>query len=323
MLKYRLYPERYRYQYSRLRYKVRTAITHYKLISVSSLAVSLVLTTIFVHLFETPKDRHLRQENSRLLTQYNILNKRLADVEKVLDDLGQRDESLYRNYFGGDPIPVTVRKQGFGGTNKYAQLENMDNSELVISTNRKLDIVAKQAYIQSKSFDEILALAKSHDKLMLSTPSIQPVSNKDLKHTAGGYGMRMHPVLHIKRFHHGMDFTVPTGTEIFATADGVVERADALSGGFGNHIVINHGFGYKTLYAHLSKYNVKHGQHVKRGEIIGYSGNTGLSSGPHLHYEVHVNGHDVNPIGFYFNDLAPDQYDEIIELANNKNIQEL
>lgn len=273
-----------------------------------------VLTYMF---FDSPKEKMLKRENQQLALQYEVLDKKLDQVESVLQDIQYRDDNIYRVVFESEPIPYNVRKAGFGGVNRYKHLEGFDNSELVVRTSKKLDQITKQVYIQSKSFDEVFELATNKEKMLASIPSIQPVSNKDLKKAAGGYGMRIHPILKIRKMHFGMDFTASTGTEVYATGDAVVVAVRTAKRGYGNHIVLDHGFGYETIYAHLSDFNVQEGQTVKRGDVIGFVGNTGFSSGPHLHYEVVKNGEKLNPINYYFNDLSPEEYDNLIDISSS------
>ncbi len=282
-----------------------------------SLVMSIIMMVVFLQFYETPKTKMLKRENQRLETQYELMYKNLGDVEKVLTDLQERDDNLYRVIFEADPIPNSVRKAGFGGINKYAQLESLDNSELVIKTARKLDIISKQAYVQSKSYDELVKLALDKEKMLASIPAVMPVSNKDLKRTASGWGFRIDPVYKIRRFHYGMDFSAPIGTEIYAAGDGVVKKVETSRSGYGRWVVIDHGFGYETLYGHMSKFNVKVGDKVKRGSVIGYVGNAGKSTGPHVHYEVHKNGKPVNPQFYYFKDLTPEEYDRMVALSSN------
>lgn len=276
-----------------------------------------VLVTTSV--LDTPKDRIQKREIENLTFRYSLLNKKMEQVEEVLHDIAERDNSLYRVYFNADPIPFEQRKAGFGGVNRYKDLERFDNSELVINTSRRMDIITKELVIQSKSLDEIYNLAKSQEELLAAIPAIQPVKNEQLTRMASGYGYRNDPFTKIRKFHAGMDFTAKTGTPIYATGDGVVERADNKASGYGNHIVLKHGFGYQTLYAHLSKYNVRVGQRVKRGDVIGFVGSTGRSEAPHLHYEVHVNGQPVNPINFYYGNISAEEFEVISKLANQEN----
>ena len=269
--------------------------------------------------FETPKDRLQAREIENMKINYAILNKKMDQVDEVLENVAERDNNLYRVFFNSSPIPEEQRKAGFGGVNRYKALEGYDNSELVVSTTKRVDVISKELVIQSKSLDEILKLAKEKEKLLVAIPAIQPVKNENLKALASGFGYRSDPFTKIRKFHAGMDFSAKTGTPIYATGDGVVERADNTASGYGNHIVIRHGFGYETLYGHLSKYKVRAGQRVKRGDVIGYVGSTGRSEAPHLHYEVHKNGEVVNPLNFYYGNISAAEYAAISKLANQEN----
>ena len=269
--------------------------------------------------FETPKDRLQAREIENMKINYAILNKKMDQVDEVLESVAERDNNLYRVFFNSSPIPEEQRKAGFGGVNRYKALEGYDNSELVVSTTKRVDVISKELVIQSKSLDEILKLAKEKEKLLVAIPAIQPVKNENLKAMASGFGYRSDPFTKIRKFHAGMDFSAKTGTPIYATGDGVVERADNTASGYGNHIVIRHGFGYETLYGHLSKYKVRAGQSVKRGDVIGYVGSTGRSEAPHLHYEVHKNGEVVNPLNFYYGNISAAEFAAISKLANQEN----
>lgn len=269
--------------------------------------------------FETPKDRLQAREIETMKLRYSILNKKMEQIDEVLESIEERDNNIYRAYFNTSPIPTEQRKAGFGGVNRYKELEGFNNSELVINTSKRVDVISKELAIQSKSLDEILALAKQKNKLLAAIPAIQPVKNEQLKRMASGFGYRSDPFTKARKMHQGMDFTAPTGTPIFATGDGVVKRADNTASGYGNHIVIQHGYGYETLYGHLSKYKCKAGQRVKRGDIIGYVGSTGRSEAPHLHYEVHKDGKPVNPINFYYGNISAAEYSIISKLANQEN----
>jgi murein DD-endopeptidase MepM/ murein hydrolase activator NlpD len=314
-VKYKFNPETL--SYDKVERNLKSKINRFLLFSSTSIMVSIILSVVFLQFYETPKMRSLKRENRRLLSQYELMYQNLENIEDVLTDIQHRDDNLYRIIFEADPIPNSVRKAGFGGVNKYAQLESFDNSELVIKTARKLDVIAKEAYIQSKSYDEVLKLALDKEEMLSSIPAVMPISNKDLNRTASGWGFRIHPIYKIRRFHYGMDFTAPVGTEIYATGDGMVKEVKTSHVGYGRWIVIDHGFGYETLYGHLNEFNVKAGQKVKRGNVIGYVGNAGTSSGPHLHYEVHKNGKAVNPQYFYFKDLTPQEYEKMIAISSN------
>ncbi|WP_445455450.1 M23 family metallopeptidase [Flavobacterium sp. HNIBRBA15423] len=269
--------------------------------------------------FETPKDKLLTNELESMKLNYKLLNKKMDLMNEVLGAIEDRDNNIYRIYFNTSPIKEEERKAGFGGVNRYKTLEGYDNSELVINTTKRVDQLTKELVIQSKSLDEIIVLAKQKEKLLAAIPAIQPVKNEDLKRMASGFGYRSDPFTKIRKFHYGMDFTSPTGTPIYATGDGVILKADNSLSGYGNHIEINHGYGYVTLYAHLSKYNCHPGQKVKRGDIIGYVGSTGRSEAPHLHYEVIKNGEKVNPINFYYGSISAEEYIAISNLATQEN----
>ncbi|MDA7736600.1 M23 family metallopeptidase, partial [Flavobacteriaceae bacterium] len=205
------------------------------------------------------------------------------------------------------------------GVNRYKDLEGYDNSELIINTSKRLDILSKQTVVQSRSLDEIERLASNKAALLEAIPSIQPIKNKDLTRMASGYGYRNDPFTKKRRFHWGMDFTAKKGVPVYATGNGVVKRADNRASGYGNHIRIDHGFGYVSLYAHLSKYNVRRGQKVKRGDLIGYVGNTGRSVGPHLHYEIFKDKKRINPLNFYYGNLSQKEFDVLVTQAKQEN----
>jgi murein DD-endopeptidase MepM/ murein hydrolase activator NlpD len=234
-----------------------------------------------------------------------------------MQGIQQRDDNLYRVVLQADPVADAVRKAGYGGTNRYEDLMDLANADLVVNTTQKMDMLNRQLYIQSKSFDEVVELFKGQDEMLQSIPAIQPVANKDLKRTASGYGMRIDPIYKTAKFHAGMDFSANTGTPVYATGNGRIKKAGWQSG-YGKVIVVDHGYGYETWYAHLNKYNVRVGQKVVRGEVIGEVGNTGKSTGPHLHYEVHLKGKVINPVNYYFMDLSAEEYDKMIELAANQ-----
>ena len=268
-------------------------------------------------IFGSPSEKDLRSENSRLLSQYHILSTRLEDALEVMQQLQQRDDNLYRVVLQANPVADGLRRPNYSNTNRYEELMEMSSSRLVVSTTQQLDLLERQLYMQSKSFDEVVELCKQNEEMLECMPAIQPVSNKDLKMTASGYGMRIDPIYKTVKFHSGMDFSANKGTPVYATGNGVVTKA-AWEGQYGNCIVIDHGFGYVTKYAHLSKYDVKRGQKVVRGQTIGRVGSTGKSTGSHLHYEVHVKGRVVNPVNYYFMDLSAEDYERMIEIAANQ-----
>ena len=271
---------------------------------------------LLIWIFGSPSEKELRIENSRLLSQYNVLSRRLDEALNVMQGIQQRDDNLYRVVLQADPVADAVRKAGYGGTNRYEDLMDLANADLVVNTTQKMDVLNRQLYIQSKSFDEIVDLCKNHDEMLKCIPAIQPVSNKNLKQTASGFGYRIDPIYKTTKFHSGMDFSANIGTPVYATGDGRVVKVGWESG-YGKLIKVDHGFGYVTWYAHLNNYKVRVGQKVVRGEIIGEVGNTGKSTGPHLHYEVHLKGKVVNPVNYYFMDLSAEDYDKMIEIAAN------
>lgn len=280
---------------------------------------STIVITLAYTFLNSPKELILKRENAQLRSQYEGLSRDMANMERVLSDIERRDDNIYRQIFEAEPIPQNVRVAGVGGVNRYEYLEGYQNSDLVIRANERMDRLAKRLYVQSKSFDEVVEMAKNKEKMLAAIPAIQPVPNKNLERMASGYGYRMHPIYKVKKMHWGMDFAAPPGTEIFATGDGVVSKVITSRRGYGKHLVIDHGYGYETLYAHMSKIDVRRGQKVHRGDVIGLVGNTGTSSGPHVHYEVHKDGKPINPANFYFNDLTPEQYDLMIELSSKVN----
>lgn len=290
----------------------------YSLLRHLTTGIAFGVATFFamLYLFDSPMESQLRKENKLMQTQYEVLSRQLDDAMEVLEDIQQRDENLYRSIFQAQSIPQSVRKSGFGGSKRYEHLLELSNPDLAVATTRRLDQLRKQLYIQSNSLEELIEIGKSQEERSKCIPAIQPISNKDLTRTASGYGMRIDPIYRTRRFHSGMDFSAKTGTEVYATGNGVVTYV-AWKQGYGNCVMINHGYGYETLYGHLHKYKVRVGQKVTRGQIIGEVGNTGKSTGSHLHYEVIVRGKHDNPAKYYFMDLTPEEYDRMIQIAEN------
>lgn len=278
--------------------------------------ISTISYLVFPFIVDTPEVRKLKRENQKLVDNFGLVNRRIDNLRMVLEDLQNRDDNIYRTIFEAEPVPTTIRRVGMGGVDRYEHLENLENGKLIAETSAKLDALAQKMYIQSRSFDEIVALARRKEDLVRCIPAIMPISDRNLTRVASSFGMRIHPFYKVLKMHTGMDFTAPTGTDIYATGDGVVERIEKLQRGYGNNVVIDHGFGYKSLYAHMSKINVRKGQSVKRGQVIGLVGNTGTSVAPHLHYEVRINDQPVDPVNYYYNDLTPEQYERMIELAS-------
>jgi len=280
---------------------------------------SVLLILLNSDVINTPSEIAQKRSLKNYELQFDILNKKLSQMESVISNVEERDNNLYRVYFEASPIPEEQRRAGFGGVNRYKDLEGYDNSELIISTAERIDILTKQTVVQSRSLDEIERLAENKAELIEAIPTIQPVKNEDLTRVASGFGYRIDPFTKIRKKHYGMDFTAKKGTPVYATGNGVVKRADNSSPGYGNHIRIDHGFGYVSLYAHLSKYNVRRGQKVKRGDIIGYVGNTGRSIGPHLHYEIFKDNQKINPLNFYYGNLSPEEFKSLLSLSKQEN----
>ncbi len=281
----------------------------------SGLVFASVVLLVAYNFLDSPKERMLKREIEQYEFQYKVLNDRLNQVQEVVADLQDRDDNIYRVIFESEPIPSSVRKAGFGGSDRYKNLEGYKNTDIIKKTAKQLDMIASQLYVQSKSYDEVYDLARNKEQMMASIPAIQPISNKDLRRIGSYYGYRTDPFYKVTKFHEGIDFTASVGTEIYSTGDGTVVEVSRSRGGYGNCIVINHGYGYQTLYAHLSKIEVKAGQKVTRGQVVGRVGNTGKSTSPHLHYEVHKNSRSVDPINFFFNDITPEEYELMIELS--------
>ena len=278
-----------------------------------------LLVLLNTNLLNTPRELSLQREVRNYELQFELLNRKMQQMEDVLANIEERDNNIYRIYFEANPIPEEQRRAGFGGVNRYQSLEGFNNSEMIISTTRRMEIIQKQLVIQSKSLDEITKLAAEKEKLLAAIPAIQPVNNEELTRMASGYGWRSDPFTKARKMHWGMDFTAPRGTPIYASGDGKVIRADNRASGFGKHIRIDHGYGYVSLYAHLSRYNVKRGQKVKRGDLIGFVGSTGRSRAPHLHYEVRKDGQRINPINFYYGSLTPEEFQNMLRYANQEN----
>ncbi|MFV0365347.1 MAG: M23 family metallopeptidase [Mangrovibacterium sp.] len=293
--------------------KVRSSI----LMIFATLVIAIVISVVFLQYYESPRMIRQKAKNEKLMAQYEILTKNMDDIERVLGDIQQRDDNLYRVVFEADPIPASIRMAGFGGINRYEKLENLDESGLVKEATRKLEILTKKAYVQSKSYEELAKLARNKEEMLASIPAIMPVADKKLKYMASGYGYRIDPLYKVRKFHAGMDFAAPVGTPVYATGNGVVEDVQRLRGGYGNNIKINHGYSYETRYAHLHEIKVKEGETVVRGQLIGLVGSSGKSTGPHLHYEVRKDGVAMNPQHYYFKDLTPEEFDKMVAISDN------
>lgn len=305
--------------YRKIERKKRKTFTYAFMFLLAASLFGFLFVFIAGYYLESPKEKALQRELQNVQLQFDFLNKKMDEAEIVLNNIADRDNNIYRVYFEANPIPDEQRKAGFGGVNRYKDLEGFDNSKLVIESNKRIDILQKQIVVQSKSLDEIAKLAEEKEKLLAAIPAIQPVSNEDLTRMASGYGMRSDPFTKVRKMHKGMDFTAPRGTPIYASGDGIVIRADSGSSGYGKHIRIDHGYGYISLYAHLYKYNVRKNQKVKRGDLIGFVGSTGRSEAPHLHYEIRKDGAHINPVNFYYGSLTAKEFNKLLEHASMEN----
>lgn len=285
-----------------------------------SVIIAIGLTFLYGRIYKTDQEIKLQKENQELLLHYDLLNKQISEVNLIMQALQKRDDNIYRVIFEAEPIPASIRAAGSGGTDKYKEFlkKGLKEGKLIVDAMKKIDQLKRKMYIQSKSYDEITQLVKDKANMLSHMPAIQPISNKQLTRLTSGFGIRFHPIFKIGQFHPGIDFAAPHGTPIYATADGEVSRAE-YDHGYGNFVKINHGYGYETLYAHMSAMKVKPGQKVKRGECIGYVGSTGFSTAPHVHYEVLYKTEQVNPVYFFFKDLSPEEYEKILELASVQN----
>jgi murein DD-endopeptidase MepM/ murein hydrolase activator NlpD len=321
MSKVKYYYDSETLSYRKIETKKGRKIGIFFLTLLGTLLSGFLLLVIYLNIpyIETPREKALNRELANMEFQYDLINRKMEQAENVLEDLANRDNNLYRVYFEANPIPDEQRKAGFGGINRYKDLEGFDNSKLIINSSKRLDVLTKQIVVQSRSLDEITTLAEEKEKLLEAIPAIQPVNNEDLTRMASGFGYRTDPFTKARKFHWGMDFTAPRGTPVYASGNGVVRRADNSASGYGRHIRIDHGFGYESLYAHLYKYNVRRGQKVKRGDLIGFIGSTGRSEAPHLHYEIFKDQARINPINFYYGNLTPEEFADLLKKSELEN----
>ena len=308
-------------KYERIKVKKRDVVINALGFISLSLVLSVGIIVVLSQYFDSPKEASLKEENSELKLYYELMKDQVDAMDDMLGVLQEKDDNVYRVVFEAEPIPETVREAGTGGALRYRELleSDLENKNLVVSALEKIDKVKKKMYIQTKSYDEIMDLALDKEKLYASMPAIQPVSNKELRRLSSGFGYRTDPILKVKKMHYGTDFSAEQGTPIYATGDGTIAKTVSSFIGFGKHVIIDHGFGYETLYGHMSRFTVRPGQKVKRGEVIGYVGNTGKSTAPHLHYEVHINGRATNPVNYFYKDLNAAEYEEILRLSSIEN----
>ncbi|MEX2593255.1 MAG: M23 family metallopeptidase [Anditalea sp.] len=289
-------------------------------LSLSSITAVLILM-VFSHYFDSPKELLLQTENKELRIYYEMLDQEVSKLNMMMADLQERDDNLYRVIFESEPIPNSIRNAGYGGSDRFKEIKEkgLNQEKMIISVMGKVEQLKKQLYVQSVSYDELSKTALNKEEYWASIPAIQPLHNEELNRLASGYGMRLHPILKVRKMHSGIDFSAAKGTPIYATGDGVISRISTEFGGYGKSIIIDHGFGFSTRYAHLNDFKVKKGQKIKRGDQIGTVGNTGSSTAPHVHYEVMKEGKYVNPVNYFFKDLEPSEFDKILELASREN----
>ncbi|MDA3881882.1 MAG: M23 family metallopeptidase [Bacteroidales bacterium] len=310
--KYRFNPETLTYEKIEYSKKHIFGMGFIYLTSFFVLGFTFMLSWLFF--FPSVRETDLMDENSELRVQYKVLNSKIHTIENVLEDIADRDNNIYRVIFEADPIPDEIRKAGIGGINRYAEIESKPNMEVVVETAQRLDVLYKMLYVQTLSFDSVINLAKNKEDMLRCIPGIQPLSNNDITRFSSGFGYRIHPIYKTLKMHTGIDLTAPPGTKIYASGDGVVKRARFVRG-YGKSVTVSHGYKYESIYAHMSMILVKPGQKVKRGEVVGLVGNTGTSTGPHLHYEIRKNNQPINPINYFLNDLSPQEYDEMIRIS--------
>ena len=305
--------------YEKVKVSIKEKFKKFLYAAMSGLVFAVVVLIIAYNFFSSPKERMLEREIEQYKLQYELLSERMDRVDGVLKDIENRDDNIYRVVFEAEPIPGTVRGASYGGADRYAKLEGYDNSKLITEVTKKLDILSRRLYVQSKSFDDVLELAKNKTQMMASIPAIMPIKGGADK-ICSGFGYRLHPIYKTLQMHPGIDIISPRGTPIYASGDGTVQTpaGNSLSG-YGICVVLNHGYGYQTLYGHMSRKAVAEGQKVKRGQLLGYVGMTGMATAPHLHYEVWKNGIRINPVNFFYNDLTPAEYQKVIESSSKVN----
>lgn len=315
---------KYYYNTRTLRYEKLETPLRVKLLRVFAFLATALVTAAIITYFAfrfvgSPYEKKLRADNERLLDRYQQLNDEVKGLKEQMSELEKRDNNIYRSIFEATPIPDSARARKLEQQQEIAKVESMEGRQLIASIEKTINDLKNRIDVEKSSYKEITSLINSKEKLLAATPAIQPVSDKDLDRIASGFGYRIDPIYKTVKMHAGLDFTAPQGTPIYATADGVVTTAGNTANGYGNHVVINHGYGYETLYGHMVRVKARSGQPVKRGEVIGYVGSTGKSTGPHCHYEVHKNGQKLDPVYFFYNDLTPQQFDQVLKRASRSN----
>ena len=285
----------------------------------ASLVTAFICVNLIYHYFPSANEKKLMDQNKSLKDDYTLLQDKVTQLQQQMDELENRDNTVYRAIFESTPIPDSVRIKTMEKSKEVKLVQGLSENQLISGIGDQLNKLSLRTAFMDKSYNEITGMVKNKEKLLLAIPAIQPVSNKDLTRVASGFGYRIDPVYKVRKFHAGLDFTAPQGTPIYATADGTVKMAGFDNSGFGNHVIINHGYGYETLYGHMVRVKARGGNKVKRGDVIGYVGSTGKSTGPHCHYEVHRNGQPVDPIYYFYNDVDPAQFERLQKLAASAN----
>ena len=316
-LKYKFNPSTLNFE--KISYGLRDYLSSALKYLFAGLVIGAIGVVLYASFFKDPETARLDRELKFLRNQVKQLNNQIDTLETFAIDLQDRDDNVYRSIFGAEPYPEHLRDAGVGGSDRYQHLKGFQSSTDLISVQKRINKLERMMLTQSKSYEEVFALAQSQDQMLQAMPAIQPVANKDLRRIASGFGMRIHPIYKIAKMHAGLDFTADVGTEIYATGDGEVLSVDSKLSGYGHHVIIQHGYGFETLYAHMSRVAVRVREKVKRGQVIGYVGNTGTSTGPHLHYEVHKNGSPVDPAFYFYSDITPEQYEDLLQRAANAN----
>jgi len=320
MIKTKYYYDKESLSYKKVKITKFGILKNFGLYFIPILIVNILICFLILSFFSTPKEIILQKEVNQLNLEYNEIEQKIISSERILQELYTKDENIYRMILESEPINEDIRQAGYGGVDKYKNLEKFKSTELIKKIANKTDQMIKKLSIQSKSFDELIRLAKDHNNKIQCIPAIQPVSNKDLSRISSGFGYRIDPHYKIRRMHYGTDFAAPRGTPVYATGNGEIIKAEKRSRtGYGKNIIIDHGYGYKTQYAHLNRLAVNIGKKVKRGELIGYVGSTGKSTSPHLHYEVRINDKKVNPIDYFYNDLTIEEYEEMRKICSQEN----
>lgn len=315
---------KYYYNTHTLRYEKLVTPLRVTLLRIFGFIAAALVTSIIISYFAfqfvgSPTEKILQAQNERLSDRYQVLSAQLKSIQADMAELEKRDNEVYRSIFEAKPIPDSARAQALEQQQEIAKVEGMRQGELINSINKSIQNLSSRIKAQTVSYNELAGLMNNKEKLLASTPAIQPVANKDLNRIASGFGYRIDPIYKTVKMHAGLDFSAPQGTPIYATADGTIMVAGNIGNGYGNHVVIDHGYGYQTLYGHMVRVKASRGQRVKRGDLIGYVGSTGKSTGPHCHYEVHKNGQKLDPVYFFYNDLSPQQFDELLKRAASSN----